>query len=86
MVGGNGVRIDAINPDLDRIRSVPELDSAGLKVQSDVRLNPKIVIYGVPAHLSGEEICSEIKALNLGRLTESYVKVVRIFPSRDRRY
>ncbi|EZA53604.1 hypothetical protein X777_06914 [Ooceraea biroi] len=86
MAGGNGVRIDAINPDLDRIRSVPELGSAGLKVQSDVRLTPKIVIYGVPAHLSGEEICSEIKALNLRRLTESYVKVVRIFPSRDRRY
>ncbi|RLU15086.1 hypothetical protein DMN91_012973 [Ooceraea biroi] len=78
MAGGNGVRIDAINPDLDRIRSVPELGSAGLKVQSDVRLTPKIVIYGVPAHLSGEEICSEIKALNLRRLTESYADHVRV--------
>lgn len=53
---GNGIRIEAYSPNLERIKSHPGLKKAGLKVEENVKFNPRIVVYGVPANMTPNEI------------------------------
>ncbi|RLU21146.1 hypothetical protein DMN91_005519 [Ooceraea biroi] len=82
----NGVRIEALDPDIDRIRNAPELSKAGFRVQMVDRLNPRIIVHGIPTNLSDEEVCEEVRELNLRNLQDPSLKVVYTFPSKNRRH
>lgn len=64
-VCSNGVRIEALSMDLDKLMNSKELETAGLKIEPESRANPKLFIHGVLYGLSRDEIKSEIIALNL---------------------
>lgn len=53
---GNGIRVDAVEADMDKLKSLPVLRNLGLEVSEVTRLNPRLIIHGVPADLSADEI------------------------------
>ncbi|KMQ83927.1 putative 50 kda protein in type i retrotransposable element r1dm [Lasius niger] len=51
LMRGNGVKIEAFSPDMDRIKAHPGLAAAGLMVQENIKLNPSNdikIIYVFP--------------------------------------
>lgn len=62
-----------------------ELTRAGLKVEQETKLNPRLLVRGVPCELSAGDIEAEIIALNLKNQVKPTVKVVYIFPTKDNR-
>lgn len=62
----NGIRIETVSPDLDKIKAHQNLARAGFKIVHRAKINPKLIIRGVPSHMSGEEIESGLIAQNLG--------------------
>lgn len=75
----NSVKIEAVDPDLEKISSSSELKDAGLMIRRHEKLNPRIIIHGVPVGMSTGEICDEIIALNLRGLNDPLVKPVFTF-------
>ncbi|KMQ87091.1 putative 50 kda protein in type i retrotransposable element r1dm [Lasius niger] len=70
----NGVRIEAVSPDLRRIGAHLDLKRAGLKVTESAKVNPRLIIYGVPADMTPEEIKRELIAQNLSDCNENHLK------------
>lgn len=81
----NGIRIDAASPDLKRLKEHQGLAKAGLKIVENTKTNPRIIVYGVPAGMSTEEITKEIFAQNLQGLnkTGDTLRVVYVYPTRN---
>lgn len=85
--GKNGVRIEAVQSNLDGVRDALRRSDSGLEVQCREKMNPRIIIYGVPSNLTGEEICNEIVALNLRESDIADMRMIYSFPSKaDRQY
>lgn len=61
----NGIRIEAISLDLEKVRAHSELARAGLKIVENIKMNPRLIVHGVPSHMSTEEIKSELIAQNV---------------------
>lgn len=80
-VRGRGICIAAVDPDLEALSKLPELKRAELKVQRQEKLNPRIVVYGVPAGLTKENICNKIVKLNLQN-GEKLIKPIYLFPTK----
>lgn len=79
----NGVKIEAFSPDIASIKAHPRIARGGLKVQENVKLNPKLIVRGVPVEMSPCEIKDELIAQNLDGDASSEVKAVYIFPPRE---
>ena len=82
----NCVKIEALSPDIERIKNHPELAKIGLKVIEDVKLNPRLIIYGIPVDMTSEEIKNELIAQNLTDKFKNDMKVVYIFPAKQENY
>jgi len=79
----NGVRIEAITPDLEKIKMHPDLAKAGLKVVENVKSNPRLIVHGVPVEMTKEEIVEELIAQNLNEMDGSEIKFVYSFPPKE---
>lgn len=83
---GNGVRIEAMSPDMDTIKAHPGLAAAGLKVLESSKLNPRIIVHGIPSEMTADEIKNELIAQNLQNTPAKEIKVVYVFkPRPDKR-
>lgn len=75
----NGVRIEAFSPDLDKIKAHPGLAKAGLIVKENLKINPRLIVHGIPSDMSAAEIKEELIAQNLSMEPGKDFKVVYIF-------
>ncbi|XP_024876853.1 uncharacterized protein LOC112457818 [Temnothorax curvispinosus] len=81
----NGVRIEALTVNLPKIKSSRELEDAGLRLEQEGKINPRLLIRGVPCTMSREEIKEDLVTLNLKDHDAPELKVVYIFPRKDNR-
>lgn len=84
----NGVRIEAHSVDLDKIKDSRVLEKAGLTLAQESKINPRVLIHGVPCHMTREDIKSDIIALNLRDVSSTelaQVRVVYLFPEKEGR-
>lgn len=82
---GNGVRIEARSPDIAKIKAHPAIAKAGLQVLEQVKLNPRLIVYGIPIKMTADEIRDELVAQNLTNEYSAHVKVVYTYPVRPKR-
>lgn len=82
LAGGRGVRIEAYSPDIGRIKAHLGLVKAGLKVEENPKVNPRIIIHGVPTSMTAEDIRNELIAQNLEQGTDKDLKVIYIYPAK----
>ncbi|KAL6419272.1 hypothetical protein ACFW04_014001 [Cataglyphis niger] len=81
----NGIRIEAFSPNIEK-KAHSGLARAGLTVRENLKLNPKLIVHGIPADMSAEEIEDELLAQNFSDVSANDVKIVYIFtPKQDRR-
>lgn len=81
----NGVRIEAISPDLEQIKAHPGLAKAGLTVCENMKSNPRLIVHGVPVEMSAVEIKDELIVQNLKEKSDLDVKVIYIFKNKPNR-
>lgn len=65
----NDIRIEAKDPDIERLRQHPGLASAGLKIMEDVKLNPRLIVRGVPVDMTASDIATELMAQRILMIT-----------------
>lgn len=75
----NGIRIEALSPDIEKIKAHPGLADAGFMVRENTKSNPRLIVHGVPAEMTAEEIRSELVAQNLRVDFAGDLKVVYVF-------
>lgn len=89
LVRNNGVKIEALSPDIERIKTHPGLLQAGLKVVENAKMNPRLIVRGIPADMEAKDIKKELIAQNLDlnkNCNVNDIKVVYIFPpNKDKR-
>ena len=86
LMKSGGVRVVAQSPDLDKVRAHPGLAKAGLKIKTNDKLNPRLIVHGVPTDMTTEEIKEELVAQNLDDDVADQIKVVyRFKPKQDKR-
>lgn len=85
-VRDKGVRIVAREADMARIKALPSLVREGLEVRETAKLNPRLLVFGVPSSYTREQIVSDLFTLNLKgfKCDQSDVKVIYVFPPRGR--
>ncbi|KMQ83091.1 putative 50 kda protein in type i retrotransposable element r1dm, partial [Lasius niger] len=76
------VRIETFAPDIEKIRTHSGLVSAGLEVRENTKLNPRLIVHGVSAEMSAEEIKDKLIAQNLSGDSEKDLKITYIFTSK----
>lgn len=84
-VRNNGILIKALSPDVDKIKAHQNLSKARLRVTEKIEENPKLIVYGVSADMTFEEIKEELVDQNLN-LKEDYdgkLKVIYIYKPKD---
>lgn len=84
----NGVKIEAINPYIEKIKTHPKLTEAGLKVVENVKMNPRLIVFGVPCSMTADEIEKEIIAQNFNDSNDvirTDLKIVYIYKARENR-
>ncbi|KMQ82974.1 putative 50 kda protein in type i retrotransposable element r1dm, partial [Lasius niger] len=87
LTGNKGVRIEAFSPDIERIKAHSGLVNAGLKVEEYLKVNPRLIVHGIPAEMTADEIGKELVAQNLGSDAGGDLKVVYVYPAKtNRRY
>lgn len=82
---GNGIRIEASNPDMARVRASTTLAKADFKVVENPKTEPRIIVHGVPSEMASEEIREELVAQNVDEGCADQLRVVYVFPVRDKR-
>ncbi|XP_011859674.1 PREDICTED: uncharacterized protein LOC105557119 [Vollenhovia emeryi] len=82
----NGVRIEALTVDLPKIKNSKKLENAGLELTHEGKVDPRLLIRGVPGDMSVEEIKFNIISLNLYNSAASKVRVVYMFPCKNNRH
>ncbi|XP_020297161.1 uncharacterized protein LOC109861773 [Pseudomyrmex gracilis] len=78
----NGVKIDALSPNIDAIKTHPGLARAGLEVVESTKMNPRLIIHNVPIDMTSDEILDEIAAQNLENFDKADLKVIYLFPAK----
>ncbi|XP_071651374.1 uncharacterized protein [Temnothorax longispinosus] len=84
----SGVRIEAHSVDFDKMKHSKVLERAGLRLEQENKVNPRLLVQGIPCDMNREDIKSEIIALNLKDISQnetSQIKIVYIYPPRDKR-
>lgn len=77
------VRIMAERNELNKIK--PALESVGLEVKHFDKLSPRLLIRDVPADLDKEQFVKGLVKQNASEFPESDVKLVYMFPPKDRK-
>lgn len=81
------IRIDEISPDINKIKAYQNLAKAGFRVIEYLKMNPRLIVYGVPAEMTIEEIKQELIAQNFNENIEDKIKVIyKHQPRVDKRY
>lgn len=85
-VGKNGIKIEAIEPDIEKIKAHPRLVQAGLKVVENEKFNPRLIVFGVPSSLTADEIENDLIAQNLKGAYDKkreYIKLIYKFKPKE---
>lgn len=84
---GNGIRLEALTGDLDKIKKSRELDRAGLEVEQVTKLKPRLILHNVPVGMTKDEIKTDLIALNLDMQTDtvSDINIIYTFPPKDKK-
>lgn len=83
---GKNLRIEATGVDLGVMSESRAIASAGLEVVEETKLNPRLLVKDIPCDLTPEEIMKCIVNQNLVEGDSAGVKLVYLFPKRDRRF
>lgn len=62
----NGVRIEATAPDIEKIKTHPDIINAGLDVVESIKFNPRLIVFEVPG-MPTFDIRKELIAQNLNK-------------------
>lgn len=79
----NGVRVVVEAVDLEKLRKSDELKKCGLEVVNKEKNEPRLIIYGVPAAMSTDELPAKIREANLED-DDIPLKCVYKYPARER--
>lgn len=80
MARNNGIRIEAVSPDIEAIKAHPELRKVGLKVTENIKYAPRLIVHGIPVGMSSEQIREAIISQNLDGNMDARINIVYIFP------
>lgn len=80
LAGNRDVRIEAFSPDIERIRAHQGLVKAGLKVEENPKVNPRLIVHGIPMDMTADDIKNELIAQNLEQDDGKNLKVVYKYP------
>lgn len=80
---GNAIKIEALAPDLAKVRAHRGLIGAGLKVVENTKFNPRLIVHGVPVIMSHDEIREELIAQNLQGQDTTELRVIYKFPMKN---
>ncbi|XP_011171106.1 uncharacterized protein LOC105203880 [Solenopsis invicta] len=80
----NGIRIEAHSVDLAKLRKSQVLDRAGLRLEQEAKINPRLIVHGIPCAMKSEDLKKEI-SLNLKNVESPDIRVIYIFPPKDNR-
>ncbi|KMQ88827.1 putative 50 kda protein in type i retrotransposable element r1dm [Lasius niger] len=80
-IRNNGIKIEACDVDIGKLRSSRGLCEAGLEVKEEAKLNPRVIIRNVPVELSEEDIMSQLLKRNLDG-EEDNIRIIYRFPAR----
>ncbi|XP_011861446.1 PREDICTED: uncharacterized protein LOC105558396 [Vollenhovia emeryi] len=86
LVRDGGVRVEALSPDLGKIKDNEALAKVGLKVQENIKYNPRLIVHGVPADMAAEDIVRELVAQNLEGWDAETVKMIYLFKAKQNKY
>jgi len=75
----NGIKIEAVSPNIEKIKANLHLAKAGLKVVEKTKLNPRLMIYSIPSEMSPEEIKKELIAQNLNNDKDVELQIIYIY-------
>ncbi|KMQ84819.1 putative 50 kda protein in type i retrotransposable element r1dm [Lasius niger] len=82
-IRNNGIRIEAVSPNLEKIKAHQNLARAGFKIVERAKINPRLIIRGVPSHMSDEEVERGLIAQNLsGEQSDDGPKIVYRYQSK----
>lgn len=76
------VRVVATTVNLDMLRSSIELRKAGLMIRDKPKLNPRLIIRGVPCDINSQSLPGMIASANLANMKPDDIKVVYVYPRR----
>lgn len=85
LAGSNGVRISASSLDITKIKAHPGLAQVGLRIQENIKLHPRLIVHDVPVEMKSDDIKSELIAQNLNEDQANEVKVIYIYPPKQKR-
>lgn len=82
----NSIVLEADNANAETLRGCPELAEAGLEIKPDIKMNPRIIIHGIPVEYTSEEIMESLLQLNLPTFNRDDVKIVSLYPARQKKH
>lgn len=82
--GNNSIVLETDKIDVDKLRNCPELKDAGLEIKPETKLNPRIIVHGIPVEYTKEDIAESILELNLPDFTQDDVKIVSLYPPKQK--
>lgn len=84
--GRNGaVRIMAKSSEIEKIKTMPALKEAGLNIKQFEKLNPRLIVRGVPVDIDRGSFVRNLVRQNLADAKEDDIKLVYWFPVGERR-
>ncbi|XP_011688406.1 PREDICTED: uncharacterized protein LOC105450322 [Wasmannia auropunctata] len=81
----SGIRIEALTVDLSKMMNSSALSNAGLRLIKETRVNPRMLVQGVPSELTKKEIKADIMALNLENEDAAGLRIIYKFPVKKNR-
>lgn len=82
----NSIVLETDSGDVDTLRNCPDLSNAGLEIKPEVKLNPRIIVHGIPVEYTKEEIAESIIELNLPDFKQEDIKVISMYPQREKKH
>ena len=82
----NSVIVEGDSIDRKVIAECESFKSAGLEIKNDSKLNPRLAIHDIPVNIQGESIINSIVEQNLQGVSPAHVKLVYLYPARDKKY
>ncbi|CAL1671737.1 unnamed protein product [Lasius platythorax] len=86
LVRDGGVRVEALFLDIGKIKANAVLAKVGLKVQENIKSNPRLIVHGVPVDMSAEDIVQELVAQNLDGRDAEAVKMIYLFKAKQNKH
>ena len=86
LTANNSVVLIADDINVEALRTNAALSAAGLEVKPDEKLNPRIIVHDIPVEYEAAEIIRSILDLNLTSFSTEDVKMVFMYPARDKKH